>query len=51
VRLRIDQLAEGGGYIASPSHSVPYDPALVDAMEDEIATYGRVFYGSRSQKT
>jgi len=51
VRLRIDQLAEGGGYIASPSHSVPYDPALVDAMEDEIATYGRAFYGSRSQKT
>lgn len=41
VRKRIDDLAGGGGYIAAPSHSVPYDPALIEAMNDEIETYGR----------
>jgi len=44
VRLRIDQLAQGGGYIAAPSHSVPYDPELVQAMNDEIDRYGRAVY-------
>jgi hypothetical protein len=44
VRKRIEDLAAGGGYIAAPSHSVPYDPALVEAMHDEIATYGRAVY-------
>jgi len=44
VRKRIDELAAGGGYIAAPSHSVPYDPALIEAMNDEIATYGRRCY-------
>ena len=44
VRRRIDELAEGGGYIASPSHSVPYDRALIDAMNDEIEVYGRKIY-------
>ena len=29
VRLRIDQMAVGGGYTAQPSHSVPYDPDVV----------------------
>ncbi len=46
VRRRIDDLAGGGGYIAGPSHAVPYDPCLLDAMNDEIATYGRAFYRS-----
>lgn len=46
VRRRIDELAAGGGYIAAPSHSVPYDPALIAAMNDEIATYGRAVYAS-----
>jgi uroporphyrinogen-III decarboxylase len=41
VRRRIDQMAAGGGYIAAPSHSVPTDPALIDAMNDEISSYGR----------
>jgi uroporphyrinogen decarboxylase len=41
VRKRIDEMAGGGGYIAAPSHSVPYDPALIAAMNDEINTYGR----------
>ena len=44
VRRRIDELADGGGYIAGPSHGVPYDGDLIKAMHDEIATYGRAFY-------
>ncbi len=44
VRRRIDQLAGGGGYIAAPSHTVPYKQELVDAMNDEIADYGKAFY-------
>lgn len=44
VRRRIDELAEGGGYIAGPSHGVPYDPEIIGAMKDEIACYGRRFY-------
>ena len=44
VRKRIDEMASGGGYIAAPSHSVPYDPALIEAMDNEIAVYGRLFY-------
>ena len=44
VRKRIDEMAKGGGYIASPSHSVPYDPAIVAAMQNEIAAYGRKIY-------
>jgi hypothetical protein len=41
VRRRIDDLAPGGGYIAAPSHGVPYDQELIDAMNDEIREYGR----------
>jgi hypothetical protein len=48
VRRRIDELAAGGGYIAAPSHALPYDPALVAAMKDEIAVYGRPFYRLRA---
>ncbi len=44
VRRRIDEMAAGGGYIAAPSHTVPSDPALIDAMNDEIASYGRLCY-------
>jgi len=44
VRQRIAQLAAGGGYIAAPSHSVPYDKRLIDAMIDEIAVAGRHVY-------
>jgi hypothetical protein len=44
VRTRIDELSGGGGYIASPSHGVPYDQELIDAMNDEIAVYGRAAY-------
>jgi uroporphyrinogen-III decarboxylase len=44
VRKRIDDLSAGGGYIAAPSHSIPYRQDLLDAMRDEIATYGRQAY-------
>ena len=44
VRRRIDEMASGGGYVAGPSHSVPFDQELIDAMNDEIATYGRSIY-------
>ncbi len=44
VRKRIDELSAGGGYIAAPSHRVPYDQELIDAMNDEIAVYGRHIY-------
>jgi hypothetical protein len=42
-RKRIDELA-GSGYIAGPSHVVPFDPILVEAMNQEIDTYGRAVY-------
>jgi len=41
VRKRIDEMATGGGYIAAPSHGVPYDPDIIFAMNDEIAKYGQ----------
>ena len=47
VRMRIDTLAGGGGYIAEPSHVVPYRQEIMDAMKDEILTYGREFYARK----
>lgn len=44
VRKRIDEMSEGGGYAAAPSHDVPYDQKLIDAMHDEIRSYGRSIY-------
>lgn len=44
VRKRIDEMSAGGGYIAAPSHSVPYRKELLDALNDEIAEYGRQVY-------
>ncbi|MEI6218259.1 MAG: uroporphyrinogen decarboxylase family protein [bacterium] len=44
VRRRIDEMAAGGGYIASPSHGVQYKAAIIAAMNDEIDTYGREYY-------
>ena len=44
VRLRIRQLAAGGGFIAAPSHGVPYRQENLDAMADEVARAGR--YGA-----
>lgn len=44
VRRRVDEMATGGGYIAAPSHGVPYKPEIIHAMNDEINKYGRSFY-------
>ena len=41
VRETLRIMAPGGGYIAAPSHGVPYDQELIDAMNDEIHVYGR----------
>jgi len=41
VRNKIDGLAAGGGYIATPSHDVPYTQEVMFAMRDEIKNYGR----------
>ena len=41
VRLRISEMDHGGGYIAGPSHSVPYKPELLQAMNEAIANYGK----------
>lgn len=41
VKRRIGEMAAGGGYIAAPSHSVPYDPQLLEAMNRAIDEHGR----------
>lgn len=41
VKRRMDEMASGGGYIAMPSHSVPYSPVILQAMNDAIARYGK----------
>jgi uroporphyrinogen-III decarboxylase len=44
VRKRIDEMAENGGYIAAPSHSVPFNEDIITSMNDEIAVYGWKYY-------
>lgn len=44
VRKRIEEMAPGGGYIAGPSHTVPYDKDLLFAMQDEIEKVGSEVY-------
>jgi len=44
VRKRIDQMAPNGGYIVGPSHKLPYDPVILQAMQNEILKYGRDFF-------
>jgi uroporphyrinogen-III decarboxylase len=49
VRKRIDEMAyPQGGYIADPSHSVPYDKEKLAAMENEIRDYGKAVYRRQS---
>jgi len=43
VKRRIDEMGTpDGGYIIAPSHSVPYDPAKLEAMQRTIRQYGRL---------
>ena len=46
VKRCIETLAPGGGYIAAPSHSVPYDIKKLEAMERAVAKYGQAIYRS-----
>ena len=41
VRKRIKEMATNGGYIATPSHNVPYAQYVMDAMENAIRKYGK----------
>jgi len=41
VKKRMDEMKGNDGYIAMPSHDVPYDPAALQAMYDAIHNYGR----------
>jgi uroporphyrinogen decarboxylase len=50
VRRRIDEMAGGGGYIASPSHSVPYEPEILAAMYEEIDAYGHHYYRTKDTR-
>jgi hypothetical protein len=40
VRRRISEMGSGGGYIATPSHGVPYDPEITRAMHEAIKEFG-----------
>ena len=45
VKKRIDEMAlPHGGYIIGPSHSVPYDPEKLNAMNRTIKEYGLEIY-------
>ena len=45
VRKRISEMAEGGGYIAGPSHTIPsHRPDLVRAFNEEIEKFGKEYY-------
>lgn len=46
VKRRIETLAPGGGYIAAPSHSAPYDPEKRDAMIRAVKRYGQAIYSA-----
>ena len=35
----------------APSHGVPYDQKIIDAMNDEIAVYGRYVYQQEAKNT
>ena len=50
VRKRIDEMAWGGGYMATPSHGVMYRKEIVEAMEEEVRSYGRLFYRRQSER-
>ena len=51
VRRRIEEMAENGGYIASPSHGVSYAPEIIAAMNEEIESYGRQYYPQAAKGT
>ena len=42
VRRRISEMSYDGGYIAMPSHDVPYSREVLQAMKSAIAKYGKL---------
>ncbi len=41
VRNRVLDLKEGGGFIAAPSHEVPYSKEVLDAIDEELEKVGK----------
>lgn len=48
VEKRIYDLASGGGYIAAPSHQIPYPKHIQQAMTEAITRYGYEVYRDKS---
>ena len=44
VKMRIEQLGAGGGYICEPSHSVPFPEENIQAMISAAKKYGKYSY-------
>ena len=44
VKMRINQLAPGGGYICAPSHFVPFPEENIQAMIEAAKKYGKYSY-------
>ena len=42
VKVRIKQLAEGGGYIVAPAHAFPYPDRNVEAFRNAAIEYGGI---------
>jgi uroporphyrinogen decarboxylase len=42
VRLRVDQLAEGGGYLLAPAHGMSYPPENLEAFREAAVEYGKI---------
>jgi len=48
VKRRINEMAlPNGGYIASPSHSVPYTKEKTEMLLRTVREYGREIYAGR----
>jgi hypothetical protein len=50
VKRRIFDLGPGGGYIAAPSHSVPYPEHVQRSMREAVATHGAALYRSEAAR-
>lgn len=41
VKKRIEEMSYAGGYVARPSHTISYEPYVMDAMRSAIEKYGQ----------
>ena len=51
VKRRIFDLAPGGGYIAAPSHTVPYPDYVQKTMEEAVGRYGHEVYQDNAKSS